>query len=296
VSLADDAVLRAMGQFHYLSALQVCHLLYSRGSLTYVRALLKELADKGLLERLYLSRSSPFGSAPMVYTLSRSGLNYLRQAGVEVQQRYRRCEVHEHSYLHLSHMLAVNDVLIAATLLPASAPAMRLRIQLRQMRHEQELKRHPVRVKTSLLQQGAGDEELSIVPDGWLDFSIAGRERMSIVLELDRGTEEQRQWRRKVRGLVAFAQGPYQEAFGSDSITIAVAVTCGQQRVKTLLSWTERELNACNQRAMADLFLFSAVEADRLSPAELFLGPLWQRPTAASDRRLALLEYAPVSS
>lgn len=70
---------------------------------------------------------------------------------------------------------------------------------------------------------------MPIVPDGWLDLLLAGNLQMCLVLELDRGTLEQRAWRRKVRSLLAYARSPYQERFGTTSLTVAVVTTAGRR-------------------------------------------------------------------
>ncbi|MBE0610053.1 MAG: replication-relaxation family protein [Dehalococcoidia bacterium] len=279
VGPADDAVLRAAFRYYYLSSRQVCRLLYSPGSLTYVQMKLKRLSDAGFLQRIWLPRPAAHGSAPSVYTLARKGLNHLARAGVDVdRRRYRPSEQREHTYLFLGHTLAVNDVLISAELLGRSQPG----YELARMLHERDLKRTPVHVE---------DEDgrmIAVVPDGWLDIRVDGAYQVCLALELDRGTEEQKVWRRKVRGLLAYANGPYQEAFQTKSLTVAVVATPGDKRLLQLIHWTESELAVRHEQAQGGLFVFTAVGSDPAELADLFFSRRWYRPFG--KQRVALLD------
>lgn len=277
LSGSDDALLRRISTFYFLTAEQATRLLYRPGSLKYVRDKLKRLAAAGYLHRLRLP-SATAGNTAFVYTLGSKGMTYLSTAGVSEVARFRPAEQDERSYLFLSHTLAVNDVLIAATRLHDAVPAARLVDFL----HERMLRSMPVAVQT-----GVG-ERMSIVPDAWMDFHLNNTARMSIVLELDRGTIEQVAFKRKLRGLVAFAQGPYQEAFHSPSLTIAVATTAGAHRCQLMRSWCEQVLTALHQEGEAEVFLFTALPAGALAPATLFLEAVWQQPF--TTRPVTLLE------
>lgn len=277
VSPADDAVLRAAFRYYYLSSRQVCRLLYSPGSITYVQAKLKVLSELGLLQRIWLPRPSPHGSAPSVYTLARKGLNFLGAEGLDVARRYRPSEQNDRSYLFLAHTLAVNDVLIGAELLSRHVPA----VQLARMLHERDLKRAPVQV------QDNDGRSITVVPDGWLDFRVNGSYQACLALELDRGTEEQKAWRRKVRGLLGFASGPYQEVFQTRSLTIAVVATSGDHRLLQLIRWTESELALLKEESQGDLFVFTGV-APESTPADLFTARRWYQPFG--EQPVALLD------
>ena len=99
--------------------------------------------------------------------------------------------------------MTVNDVLIAASLLPRIASD----ISLHEMRHELLLKRTMRSV---------------VIPDGWLDFR-RGNEQTCFWLEVDRGTEDVKVFRQKIHSLVTFAKSSYQELFATPSITIVFA-------------------------------------------------------------------------
>lgn len=266
----QEAILRVLLTYFYLTSHQVCRLLYSAGSLTYAQTRLKRLVDTGFCQRIFLPRPAQYGSAPSVYTLARRGLNYLRALGLEVPARYHPSEERGHSYLFLSHTLALNDTLIALALLGRRSP----QIAVETMLHERALRRQPLYVE-----DGAG-HRLAVVLDAWLDLRLNGSRRMCLGLEVDLGTEEQGRWRRKVRGLVACSHGPYQERFGTSSLTLAVLATPGEKRRSDLLRWTELELADLPEKEdAADLFRFACLpEATPAAPEDLFCSPCWYRP------------------
>ena len=264
----DEAVLRALARYSYLTGRQVCRLLYSSGSLTYVQSKLKKLERLGYCRRIWLPKRGPFGSAPGVYTLARGGINHLKGMGIDFNQRFRPSEQESRSFLFLTHTLELNDFLISAELLGRWAPEFKLAAVL----HERQLKQHPVFVKD-------GDRKrVAVIPDAWLDLRIQGTFQVCIAVELDRGTEEQRKWRRKVANLVAYANGPYQSTFETRSLTIAVLTTAGEYRLRELLRWTSAELEELGERSRANLFVFAHIPAEAMDAERVFLTPCWYQP------------------
>lgn len=286
LSRRDDAFLRAVATYHFLTAEQLTRLLFRPGSLAYVRAKLKRLADAGYLDRLHLPTATA-GNAPFVFSLAAPGIGYLTETGEETGAKwFRPVEQHERSYLFLSHTLAVNDFLIAAHLLSRTEP----RVVLATMRHERDLRREPVTVTT------AAGERLGIVPDGWVDLHIAGESRLCLALELDRGTVEERAWKRKLRGLIAYADGPYQQQFGTPSLTILIATTTGPSRCTAIRRWCEQVLHEVHREADADVFLLTSLpEGAPPDPQTLFLRPVWQQPLRPDLLPLISLPLSPPS-
>lgn len=324
LSARDDAILRWLATYHFLLADQVRRLgRYRLGSLDYVRRDLKDLADEQLVLRLRLPRANA-GNAPWVYTLSQQGYSYLADAarfggghkasmgagagagagvgvGVDAEalaqrsKRFRPAEIYERSYFFLTHTLAVNDFLIAAALLEWQVPD----VVLAQMRHERDLKRVPARVTLGpapTMAAGSGapqqhqmhQQQVAVIPDGWLDFHIKRVARLCVALELDRGTEEEHAFTRKVRALLAYAAGPYQTAFGTDSLTIAFATTAGTRRAERIRVWCEQVLRSLQQEHEADLFYVTSLPEGELDPQTVFLAPIWSRPFATD--RVPLIE------
>lgn len=261
-------MLVALGRYYYLTAGQLTRLLYAPSSQTYAQARLKRLADHGVLQRIFLPRPTRTGSAPLVYTLARKGLHALAEWGSAHERRYRPAEVREASYLYLAHTLALNDILIALELLCRRDP----RVELAALCHERDLKCQPVRVGLP------GGVTRGVIPDAWVDLRLLGRYQECYAIELDRGTTEQRAWRRKVAALIAYASGPYQERFGTASLTIAVVATPGRGRRDQLIRWTEAELRSQGQENQANLFRFTGVPIVESDPTDIFAGAVWHRP------------------
>lgn len=275
LSSADEAMLCALWRYHLLTSAQMLRLHYSSGSLSYVQVKLKRLTDLGYAQRLFLPRPSQHGSGPSIYCLARRGLRFLASAGFAVTNRYRPSDKRAYSYMHLSHALAVNDVLIAADLCCRRFPHLRLETML----HDYALKRAPMTVTD-------GGGKTAVVPDAWLDVRV-GRDQLCQWLELDRGTVEAKAWRAKVRALALSTKSAYQEHFQTSSLTVLVLTTAGERRLRELLRWTEAEVAAVG-RQYADLFRFAAFDPATIDPATLFFEALWQQPGAAHP--VALIE------
>ncbi|MGD9685352.1 MAG: replication-relaxation family protein [Candidatus Obscuribacterales bacterium] len=275
---SDEQVLRSLHRFHYLSSRQLCRLAYSRGSLTYAQSKLKKLTDAGYCQRIWVPKRAQYGSAPSVYALARRGINHLRAIGLDLNGRFHPSEKRSLSYLFLNHVLELNDVLISAELLSRAMPQYRLAA----LRHDQDLKRTPVAVRTK------SGGKAAVIPDAWLDLRIQERFQVCLAVELDRGTEEQKRWRQKVANLIAYAGGPYQEAFGTHSLTFAVITTAGDKRLLDLLRWTEAELESMGETSQGDLFLFTSLSPAAAESIEIFLARCWLQPF--SQEPVALLE------
>jgi hypothetical protein len=291
----EDAILRALARYHYLVSRQVCRLLgFSPKSIEHVQGLLKRLADAGYLERIVLPHRSRAatgaytrgGMGPFVFTLARKGQQYLAAADADADgeppRRARPGVEREHSYLFLTHTLQVAELLIAAERLGVACPT----VEIAQLLHERDLRRTPTPVRIT----GAARQpvEVAYVPDGYLDLHVyaAAPYRSCLGLEIDRGTEGQAKWRRKVQAIIAYQRGPYQQAFGTDVLTVCVIATPGAGRLRTLVDWTEAELTEMGRRPDdIDLFRFAALPLDlrapeeqQPSPAEIFLSPRWSIP------------------
>lgn len=286
--MAESLILLSVMQFHCITALQLTKLLWQPSSLTWVQSMLRGLADAGYLERDRIPTRQSRGPAPYFYAITRKGMQHLRNLGGTIPARARPYRVSAWSYLHIAHMLAVNEVLIAAEQLTQTYPV----VTLARVLHDVDLKRTPVRVP---LPDGSTQ---TVVPDGFLDFEVrieAGY-RLPICLEIDRATEGQTKFRQKVRALLAFSRGPYQQAFRRQMLTIAVITTAGVERRDALLSWTETELDALHvSDDELDLFRFAAFpldwdvpEAQRPTPTTLYLEPVWRTPF--SHELVSLLE------
>ncbi|TAK30920.1 MAG: hypothetical protein EPO21_18440 [Chloroflexota bacterium] len=263
----EQLILCALGRFHFLSAPQLTRLLFSQGSLTYTREHLKRLFHAGYVQRLFLPTPTPSGSSPAIYALDKKGFGYLKALSAAPKGRFRASEQGQREWLFLEHTLAVNDLLILAERLARQDSS----IKLANMIHERQLKRTPIYVED-------GEDRIGVVPDGWLDIR-QGDLQSCLAIELDRsGHVERKPFQRKVRGFCRYAQGPYQKAFGSQSLTVVIVATSGTRRLSELIRWTETELASTGAQDQADLFRLSAFDPATADPNDAFFATIWRRP------------------
>jgi Replication-relaxation len=272
-----DRILRALGRYHLLTREQLTRLLYRAASTTFVGEHLTRLTRRGYLRMGRVPLAIPVGGTPGWWTLREPGRRYLRAAGVDLPPR--RALMPPTSPYHLWHLVALNDALIALDLLCRAERS----LELERLRHDLVLRRAAPRVT---LPDGRAT---TAIPDAWVDLAVAGAP-MGIALELDRGTEDERQWARKLDGLLALGAGPYREAFAADSMTVAVVTTGGERRQAALLRWTETALTRRGKGHWGELFWFAHADPAATDPAALYLGPRWVRPFDPVPRSLIALE------
>ncbi|MGA5823426.1 replication-relaxation family protein [Kitasatospora sp. NPDC094028] len=273
----DEAILRAVNRFQYMTAAQVGRLLYPRShdENRYAQRRLRRLAEAGYLLRLRELPTPRFGSAPHVFTLADKGRKHLTTRGLALgSSYYRPSEEQQKAWDNpfMEHTLAAVDVLVAAELLSQQCPA----VSIPRLLTERQLKREAVRVQPA----GYPDaRRVAVIPDAWFEL-LVGDESIYVALELDRGTEEQKYWRRKVAALTAWAMGPYRGRFDADNLTIATVVPTEARR-EQLSSWTARELEAIGHADLAEIFLFTEASPVETDPFELFFGLRWFQAGAA---------------
>ena len=110
--------------------------------------------------------------------------------------------------------------------------------------------------------------------------------------ELDRGTEDQKFFRKRIRAYIVFLKSrAFKTLFGIDNITVAFATTTDHNRVKQMHEWAAKEFASMNEPGwLADLFLFTNLPENMgdLEPRQLFLAPVWYTPTE-DDNPMSLL-------
>jgi len=250
---------------------QLTRLHYSPGSLKAVKARLKQLVDAGYVQADTIP--TKMFRAPFYYTLGAKGLKYLSDLGFDREASWRASKEVDKSSMFVEHTLELNDVLIAAVLLKRANP----QFDLYGFVHERELRRHPY--KASWSSNGIMQAH-TIIPDAYLEFRYArpdgGEDCYPILLEHDRGTEEQFYFRRRIRAYaMLFKSGDYRRLFGTGVISIAFTTFKGEQRRDQMRAWTLKELAA--EPRLADLFYFTSLSGGHLTP-EVWLHTVWMMP------------------
>ena len=278
VTPVHDLLLHDLHTLQRATAEQLTRLNYRMGMLTTVKARLKDLADN----RYVLPLSHPSIRLPYMYALDCKGLNYLYAQGIDVREYFRPSQEEDSAknFLFREHMLAISDILIHSLLFVKTEPSYRIETML----HERVFKNTPI---TATYTRNSRDETKTIVPDAYLAFistSPSGKEETIPVLwELDRGTEDQKFYRRKIRAYIVFLKSRAFKTFlGVENITIAFATTTDHHRVKQMREWTQKEMALTNEPAwLANLFLFTALPETmgESEPRHLFLNPVWYTPS-----------------
>lgn len=250
----DRDILEALMTYGFLTALQLCRLLTgSKSPLSYFRDRLKKLWHAHLVDRLFLPRA-PHGSPLTVYTLKRRNPTY-------------------RSLYFLEHHLATMDFLLAVRALTQNN-----NVEVSQVTLEGQLRKNPVKVKE-------GTREVAVIPDCYLKLLLhsAGQSyELAWCVEIDRGTQSSSTaFRRKAARYLAFAQGPYQEAYGTTAITIVIITTAGQKRLDNLTRALEDELLHLEQLGQADLFRLTSADLAHERPEKLFKEPRFRVPFSA---------------
>lgn len=272
----EHRMILALSRYYYLTNAQYCRMFFSPTVTSYSNSYTKGLKRLGYIDTIPYPKVQPVGRQPDVFKLTDKGRKYLAEAGIELRRYSKPSDDRTRSYMFLSHTLAVNDVLIGAERTGKAID----------IRHELELKCEPVKVET-----GKG-ERVIVVPDGFVDFG-----QYPVVFEIDRGTEDQRDWRKKIRGLVIWMDKPYQAAFETTAITIAVVAVADDQeqaahRARLLRTWTAVELEKLGKRDYGRFFFFTAspvFNPDRPSESwhqSFYYGAHWRTPFTTTPEPL----------
>ncbi|WP_330286326.1 replication-relaxation family protein [Streptomyces sp. NBC_00576] len=283
----DEEILRAINRLQYMTAAQVGRLLYpdQHDDNRYVQRRLRSLVEAGYLLRLRELPAPRIGSAPHVFTLADRGRRFVAGRGDVLASSYyrpseERAKARDNPFME--HTLAAVDVLVAAESL-----CRRFQVSMPRLLNERQLKRSGVRVQPA----GRPDApRVAVIPDAWFELQVSDDPSVAITLELDRDTEGQKHWRRKIAALTAWAEGPYRRAFEVDNLTVAVAAPSTPRR-EQLSAWTHEELEDIGKAELADIFLFTEASPVETDPFELFFSPCWY--PAGAVRPVSLLDPLP---
>ena len=278
VTPVHNILLHDLNTLQRATAEQLTRLNYKMGMLTTVKQRLKDLADN----RYVLPLSHPSIRLPYMYALDRKGLNYLQAQGVDVREYFRPSQEEDSAknFLFREHMLAISDVLIHSLLFVKADTSYRIATML----HERVFKNAPIQATYT---RNNREETKTIVPDAYLAFvytTPSGKEETIPVLwELDRGTEDQKFFRKRIRAYVVFLRSrAFETLFNIKNITIAFATTKDHNRIKQMREWTRKEMELTNEPSwLGQLFLFTALPETMaaIEPRQLFLDPVWYVPS-----------------
>jgi hypothetical protein len=261
---------------HMATARQLCRLHYADGSFKAVRENLRILHEHKYVQLDAVPvKSVKATRSPYFYALDKLGIEYLEAAGLDVYKPFRSSKEIDKAYIFIKHTLELNDIIISAALLKRSNK----NIWLESFRHERELKRTPYRTKW----QGGG---YNLIPDSLLLFRVQladGRQgRLPVVVEHDRGSEEQKYFRRRIRAYLHMVRNEgYKQLFGVNGITIAFTTSANVERLKQIREWTGKELEETGETQYQHLFYFTFLNLPKkpddapLDPYQVWINTTW---------------------
>ena len=267
---SKTAILQALYAFPYLTALQICRLLFSPGSIQGVRQHLKELTDLEQVKRapLYSQKRNP----EYIYWLSTKGRNILRRHGYEFdswQKEPKQMEAFLKSY-HFDHYMHTANFLIEMTLLDTINPTLSVPIVM----HYFTLNR--IRIAAT-------------IPDGWVKVSNANGEASYFCIEVDMQTEKEEAFQEKIRGILSFIEHNeyhqvYHQGVDENITPLWLFYTpYGHKRQDAMLSWIEAQLLMSFQPEYASWF---RVACGSPFTVEMFFQDIWYIPNCLHDNRL----------
>jgi hypothetical protein len=283
-------ILACLAVFSYLTAEQLAKACFSPGSLTYVKALLKELVES----KLVFALGGRGTSLPLIYTLTSTG-QYRASTHQHTPRRrirVRPADIQDkaHNPYFMAHTLAVNDALISARLLSQTHPG----IALTRMYREPELKR---KIYVEI------PEKICLEPDASVQFTITETWHKKpqiwedfFHIEVYRNLPPV-EWRfkQKIAGYVTYAvSGQHEELFATPVLSVAV-IAASEPMAATLKRWTEDVLANTNQQGEGDWFFFCSLDTATATPEEMYLAPVWEQAFGTAKTPLLMLEGSQTS-
>jgi len=106
--------------------------------------------------------------------------------------------------------------------------------------------------------------------------------RSPIVVEHDRGSEEQKYFRRRIRAYLHMVRNEgYKQLFGVNGITIAFTTSASVERLKQIREWTGKELEETCETQYQHLFYFTFLNLPKkpddppLDPYRVWINTTW---------------------
>jgi hypothetical protein len=274
-----DKIVLDLAVFDYLTPEQIARLHRAIGSLTYIKAQLKELVDADLA----LSIGGRGTSLPLIYTLRGKGRSLASSLSDQQRKRFRPKEARDKqaNLFFMRHLIAVNDVLISARLLSETRPD----VLLARMYREPELRR---RIYVDV------PPKICIEPDAGCRFLITetGHETPKTIedfffIEVYRTMPPvEEHFKQKIQGYVMYLDsGQHEVLFATPALTITVVAETVQMAA-TLKRWTEDALQDMRRPEEGEMFFFCSLAMTSTSPEELFLSPHWEQAFSSAKTSL----------
>jgi Replication-relaxation len=271
-----EEILQAVYFYRFMTALDITTLLFSSGSLTHCRDILKLLCGgHDYIENQYLFRfplpQFSTGRTEKIFTLGAKGREFLRNdVGLDVNWYYRPKDT-----IHLSYRLVNHNLTLTRFLICCHVWTRKAGFAIKDLQISYQL-------------------EGSVIPDAWILFFDPQKNiRAPVLLEVDRGSEYKHQFKQHVWSRIEFLRsGSYEKKFNGKGCTIAY-ITTGESpeyresRARAMRGWTMEILEEMDMENWASILKFATVVRKEMYNAPLLDGTVWRRPD--SDTSVALL-------
>ena len=289
LSNRDEDILRAVSTYRFVTAKDMCALLYSPKSLTFVRERLSALSghkdhvtDGSYPLYRFALPTATIGNRERIYTLSTTGRQILESLGLPVDWHFQPSKVRNFSHSHILYNIILTRFVVAAhtwSLTQAHTTLVASRLCY-------ELARDPVLLA---VHQDGNATTVPVIPDCSFWFRTAGT-RSHVLFELDRGMEDASRYLAHVKARLAFIRsGAYERVFQTKAVIIAYATTgriaaYRETRRRALCALTQEALTELHEESLARIFRFTAVQFETLyeHAPSLFVGPVWYRPDSST--------------
>jgi hypothetical protein len=284
ITSTEENILRAVGDLGVATAADITRMLYKKGSTSYVRTLMKDLAEgtPRYLFRFGIGMQQAPGNFERLYMLTRRGRDFLLTLGVDVHVWYRPHQASNYSFSFLKHHHGVTQFIVATHLFVRTSPE----YHLRQTRTGFALVSNP----PSFPLDTSGKETRSVViPDVWMHLERetgdpSEPQNFYLWVEIDRGTESKKKYSELLRNRINFVRRKgYEAFFGTPSIIfvyLAIGTTTDYRlhRLHTLREWTADTLSELNLDDWSPLFRFSTIDECLYDSLILFTDPVFCTP------------------
>jgi hypothetical protein len=296
----DEEMLEICARYQYMTVEHWCRWYEDPNKERYVQRRTRELSENDYLIRLYIPPLGGRGKGRPIFTHGSAGRDYAKSVGKRVPRRFRPIDVKTLSPRHLAHSEDLTDVLLSFDLLAKHDD----RITVTEMLQERFLFEQRFKVPVSFTHPVTGEitqEQMEVTSDAFV--KVAGqvgtkRRIFPLLIEVDRDTEEQIDFREKIAKLYAFGTSEkYGQLYQARSFNVAFLVQAPKRnsvdRLTEVLGWTERELRQRRVPHDAASFSFCALDPATVSPEDLFLGANWFHPFSTPPHALIDLSEDP---
>jgi hypothetical protein len=298
----DEGCLLALARFRFLTAQEITHLLYSKGSLTYARARLsalagnKDVTDEDLTNDYPLWRVSyptgKRGNQERIWCLSATGARIVERLGHTLPFRLKRSKL-TFSHSSLLHDLSRNRFVVALlTWAKKSKPNLSIESRLYEIAKQPPTVEIPVH--RPVLKEGKPVKipvmtKVRVIPDGEvLVTNTSTGQHLLILLEIDHNTLARERLQNHIAALLAYTKSPhfrahyrnipYRIVYATQGVTDAAS----KSRLAYLCKFTMQLLTERKREKESHNFLFTTInfaklyeDANRLFGSE---EPSWYLP------------------